>query len=315
MATVHCIGALVVDALSGPLPAYPIPRIKPQVNTRSLQFLPGGGAANTGSALSQIGVPVRIFSKVGADLNGAFLRQELARQGADVSQIRISDGERTPFTFVGVHPNGERTFIHTPGTNLSFCRTDIEERALFDCQFLLYQDLWVLPKLDVPSAPALLAAAQRRGITTLLDECYGLGPKRKVFEAVLPYCDLVLPSFEDLALLYPKLKPAELARKLQGMGARRVVLKLGRRGCLVATPTETVLIPSLADKVVDGTGAGDCFDAGFLAGLVHGLDDVAAAKIGSAAAAACLRHVGGAVGIPKFRELMRRCARTRAPTE
>lgn len=310
MATVHCIGALVVDALSGPLREYPVPGVKPQINTQSLQFLPGGGAANTGSALSQIGVPVCIFSKIGADLNGTFLRQELTRQGVDVSQIRISTAELTPFTFVGVHPDGQRSFIHTPGTNRSFSRADIDERTLFDCRFLLYQDLWVLPKLDAPSAPELLAEAQRRGITTLLDECYGLGPNRKVFEAVLPYCDVVLPSFEDLALLYPKLKPVELARRLQNLGARRVILKLGRRGCLVVTPKETVSIPSLAERVVDGTGAGDCFDAGFLAGLVHGLDDVTSARVGSAAAAACLRRVGGAVGIPKFKTLLRHCRRT-----
>src|SRR5215469_12817042 len=101
MATVHCLGVLVVDALSGPLPHYPVPEVTTQVNTRSIKFLPGGGAANTASALAQLGIPVGVFSKVGADPNGSFLRAELNRKGVDTSSIRESQDESTPFTFVG----------------------------------------------------------------------------------------------------------------------------------------------------------------------------------------------------------------------
>lgn len=297
----------MADALSGPLPQYPEPRSKPQVNTATIRFLPGGGAANTGSALAQIGVSTRVFSKVGSDLNGAFLRQELARQGVDVSHVRVSPKQTTPFTFVGVHPDGNRSFIHTPGTNLTFSTRDIAREALFKCRYLLYQDMWVLPRLDEAAAPKLLAAAQKRGITTLLDECYGLGPKRKPFEAVLPFCDVILPSWHDLQFIYPGLEPVGMARKLLAKGARRIILKLGSRGCLVATHKHTALVPSMAETIVDSTGAGDCFDAGFIAGLAHGLDDVAAAKVGSAAAAACLERIGGAVGIPDYKTLLRKC--------
>ena len=305
MATVHCIGALVVDALSGPLPQYPEPRVRTQINTQSIRFMPGGGAANTGSALAQMGVRTSIFAKVGDDLNGGFLRSELVKAGVDVSQIRVSARESTPFTFVGVHPDGDRSFIHTPGSNLSFSRRDFDLEALYDCKFLLYQDMFVLPKLDGAPAMRLLAGAQRHGIITLLDECYGLGPKRRTFEAALPYCDVAIPSCDDMETIYPGMKPVEIARHLRARGARRVVLKLGPRGCLVATETETALVPSMARHVVDTTGAGDCFNAGFIAGLAHGLGDLQAARVGAAAAAACIRSVGGAVGIPKYKRLAR----------
>jgi len=305
MATVHCIGALVVDALSGPLREYPVPRAKPQINTSSVQFLPGGGAANTGSALAQIGIATKIFSKVGGDINGVFLRQKLAAQGVDVTHVRVSPKETTPFTFVGIHPNGDRSFIHTPGTNLTFSKRDLALPELCRCRFLLYQDMWVLPQLDGPAAPRILATAQKRGVTTLLDECYGLGPDRRTLEEALPFCDVILPSYDDLSGIYPGLKPAEVARKLMAKGAQRVVLKLGPRGCLVAARDEMSLVPSIANTIVDGSGAGDCFNAGFIAGLAHGLSDLAAARIGAAAAAACLRQVGGAVGIPKYKFLLR----------
>jgi sugar/nucleoside kinase (ribokinase family) len=302
MATVHCIGALVVDALSGPLPSYPVPGVRTQINTESIRFMPGGGAANTGSALAQLGIGTAIFAKVGSDTNGGFLRRALGKVGVDVSQVRVAARESTPFTFVGVHPDGDRSFIHTPGANLSFSRRDFDLEALYDCKFLLYQDMFVLPKLD-RAATRLLAGAQKRGITTLLDECYGLGPKRRTFEAVLPYCDVAIPSCDDMQVMYPGMKPVDIARHLRARGARRVVLKLGARGCLVATEKETALIPSLAKQIVDTTGAGDCFNAGFIAGLVHGLSDLQAARIGAAAAAACIRFVGGAVGIPRYKKL------------
>ncbi len=304
MATVHCLGVLVVDALSGPLPHYPVPGVTTQVNTRSVRFLPGGGAANTGAALGQLGVSVAVFSKVGADSNGAFLRSELKQKGVDVSHIRETAEESTPFTFVGIHPNGDRSFIHTPGCNLGFSLGDLDLEALYHCKALLYQDMWVLPKMDGPAAPEILAGAQKRGVITLLDECYGLGPKREVLEAALPYCDVVLPSADDMRVLYPGASPADIIVRLREKGARRVVLKLGREGCLVANDKSTSHLPSVATEIVDTTGAGDCFDAGFIAGLVNGLDDVQAAELGNRTAAACIRNVGGAVGIPRYETLV-----------
>jgi sugar/nucleoside kinase (ribokinase family) len=302
MAKVHCIGVLVVDALSGPLPQYPVPKTKTQVNTQTIKFLPGGGAANTGSALAQLGISTAIFSKVGGDMNGAFLIQELAKSGASVANIHVAKDETTPFTFVGVHPDGDRSFIHTPGCNLTFSANDLDLDALCDCEFLFYQDMFVLPQLDT-AAPKLLAEAQRRGVVTLLDECFGLGPKRDIFEAAIPHCDVVLPSYDDMLHIYPGLTPEAMARTLREKGARRVVLKLGKDGCLAVNAAGTFRVPSVATEIVDTTGAGDCFDAGFITGLANGLDDTAAAKVGAAAAAACIRHVGGAVGIPKYSEL------------
>jgi len=306
MAKVHCLGVLVVDALSGPLPHYPVPGVTTQVNTTSIKFLPGGGAANTGSALAQLGLSVAVFSKVGADPNGSFLRAELKRNGVEISHIRECPDESTPFTFVGIHPTGDRSFIHTPGCNLSFSVKDLDLEALYACRFLLYQDMWVLPKMDGSAAPGILAEARKRGVITLLDECYGLGPKREVFEAALPYCDVVLPSVDDMRVIYPGLSAVDVAERLRQKGARRVVLKLGPEGCLVAGTQGTVHLPSVATEIVDTTGAGDCFDAGFIAGLVNGLDDVQAAKVGNMTASACIRNVGGAVGIPSYEIMIRK---------
>src|SRR5450759_4185634 len=211
MPRINCLGILVVDALSGPLSRYPEPRIHSQVVTQSVRFAAGGGAANTGRALAKLGLNVGVFSKVGDDPNGAFLRSELAQAGVDTRGIRVAAGESTPFTFVGIHPDGDRTFIHTPGVNLTFSPADLDLEALFTADILLYQDCWVLPQLDGEPGARLLAEARRRGLKTALDECWGLGPRRDVLETMLPYCTCFMPSADDLRTIYPDWPPERLA--------------------------------------------------------------------------------------------------------
>jgi sugar/nucleoside kinase (ribokinase family) len=265
--------------------------------------MPGGGAANTGSALAQIGVPVTVFSKVGDDANGQFILTHLQGYEVNTSGIRVSSQDTTPFTFVGIHPGGERTFVHTPGANKTFCLDDLDRADLFQADFLLYQDLWVLPCLDGEPGAGLLAEAQRHGIVTFLDECWGLGPNRKVWEIMLPHVDYALPSFDDMRVIYPDYSPAEIVAQIHRYGPRTVVVKMGKEGCLVSSNGKLTSVPSYAKEIVDTTGAGDCFDAGFIAGLANGCSDVEAARLGGVAAAACIRHTGGAVGIPSFETL------------
>lgn len=305
MKRVHCLGVMVVDALSRPLPEYPVPGKITQVVTESLRFLPGGGAANTGSALGQLGVPVGVFSKVGGDPNGTLILDELRKHGVDTAGVRVSAEDSTPFTYVGIHPDGERTFIHTPGANCSFSRKDVDLEALLATDFLLYQDLWVLPLLDGRAGAEILAEAQRRGIVTLLDECWGLGPDRDTWETMLPHVDYALPSLHDMRAIYEYCSRDEILDQIHAKGVRTIALKMGEDGCLVSADGQRTLVPSVATDIVDTTGAGDCFDAGFVAGLAHGLLPVDAARAGSVVAAACIRHVGGAVGIPRFEQVLR----------
>jgi len=302
-ARVHCYGIMVLDALCGPLPHYPVPKVEVQVNVRQVRLQPGGGAANSAAALAQIGLPVSLFTKIGTDAVGDLALQQIGRYGVDTDGVIRSDTESTPFTFVGVHPDGERSFVHVPGANRSLRVSDFPEGRLLAAPFLFYQDQWVLPASDGQPGAELLAKARARGVVTLLDECWGLGPRADTLEAMLPHVDYVLPSYDDLLAIYPGLDPAAMGTHLRHLGAGCAVLKLGPRGCLVCDGGEPLAVPSCAGTIVDTTGAGDCFDAGFIAGLAHGLAAREAAVLGNRAAAACIAHVGGACGIPSYATL------------
>ncbi len=303
MSRIHCIGIGVVDALSGPIQAYPIPRERTQVNTESLRFATGGGAVNTSSALARMGMDVTVYTKIGSDLMGRFLLDELIACGVNSSRVIVSESESTPFTFVGIHSGGNRTFIHTPGANLTFCLADLDLHSLSDTDFLLYQDFWNLPSLDGPDAASLLAEAQRRGVITLLDECWGAGPDWSKLALVLPNCDYVIPSYDDMLVLHPGKSPEDIARILRDEGAGAVVVKIGAEGCLVCADGCFERVPAFDVPVVDTTGAGDCWDAGFVAGLADEMDVVSSARLGCACAAFCVQCVGGSTGIPRFEDV------------
>ena len=306
MKRIHCVGALVVDLLCGPIKEYPIPKVHTQVTTDWIRVMPGGGAANTPSAIARMGLAVSAFSKVGDDLNGQFIRAELEILGVDTSGVYVSAGETTPFTFVGIHPDGDRTFIHTPGANVTFNLNDLNIEKVVDGDYLLYHDLWVLPGLDGKPAATLLERAKRNGMVTFLDEGYGYGPKRELLEVMLPFCDYVTPSYDDLQSIYPGTSPTELAGRLLDLGAKTAVIKMGRDGCLVARGRDRTQIPPFVAKVVDTTGAGDCWDAGFIEAFANGEDLLTAATIGNACAAFCIEAVGGSTGVPSYQEVRQR---------
>jgi sugar/nucleoside kinase (ribokinase family) len=261
------------------------------------------------SAVARLGLPVSTFAKVGGDFYGEFIPRELSKLGVDTTGICVSQPEATPFTFVGVHADGDRTFIHTPGANLSFNLADLDLDRVLATDLLLYHDLYVLPELDGGPAASLLAEAQRRGVVTFVDEDFGYGPKLEPLAAMLPYCDFVIPSFDDLRAIYAGASPEEMAAQLLALGARTVVLKMGAEGCLVASGGKRTRVPALPAQVVDATGAGDCWDAGFIAALADGEDVLGAARLANACAAFSIEAVGGSTGVPAYEVVRQRAAR------
>jgi sugar/nucleoside kinase (ribokinase family) len=308
MKNINCLGVAVMDALSGPIEAYPVPRLRPQITLEHCDLMPGGGAVNTASALARMGFPAAVFSKIGKDPMGSLLVKELERCGVKTQYLVVSAEDATPFTFVGVHPGGERTFIHSPGANKTLTLADLDIDALLDCEFLLYQDLWALPALDAGAGAELLASARRRGVVTLLDECWGFGPERGSFEKLVSCCDYVVPSFDDMLAIYPGATPGQIASHLLDLGAGTVVLKLGQSGCYIAEGKERTLIPALPVSIVDTTGAGDCWNAGFLAGLSQGKNVISSARLGCAAAAFSIEAAGGSTGVPMYAAVFLRAA-------
>lgn len=293
--TIHCLGGTLVDILLRPVRAYPRPKKQTSVFVDSLSLSPGGGATNSAITLAQMDCKVRLFSKIGDDYHGAYLVQKLQQAGVDVSALARTQERHTSTVVVGVHEDGDRSFISYHGALGTFSLADVDRERLLASSFLLYPDLFNLPRIDGEAACELLRDAQNRGVTTVVDATWGVsGLQKEVLEAALPYVDYLLPSADECRLIYPHLSDEKIVEFILAKGARAVVLKRGPEGVLAATSQRVFRAPAVRApyEVVDTTGAGDNFNAGFIYGLSRGKSFEDAIALGTAVAGASLLRMG-----------------------
>lgn len=271
----------------------------------------GGSAANVAVGLVRLGVPVLFLSKVGDDVPGHFFLEDLARAGVDTAQVRVDPKTFTPVVIAVVDAEGERTFFACARSAAhTMLRCEEMDPALFA------PAIWVhtsgLCLVEEPSREAMLCAmgmARDRGIPVSLDVNLRLEgdvfppPFRVAVEEAMARADVVLGSASELALLAPASSPAETARVL-AEGRRTVVARLGARGALAVCGAQVVSAPAFPTRVVDMLGAGDAFDAGFIAARVQGMDLAQALRWGNAVAALKIARPG-ARGLPTREEVER----------
>ncbi len=209
--TIHCLGGILVDILLRPIRAYPRPKEQTSVFVDSLSLSPGGGATNSAITLAQMDCNVRLFSKIGNDYHGAYLVQKLQQAGVDVSALARTQERHTSTVVVGVHENGDRSFISYHGALGTFSLEDVDRECLLASAFLLYPDLFNLPGIDGEAGCELLRDAQNRGVATVVDATWGVsGLQKEIMEAVFPYVDYFLPSADECRLMYPQRSDEEI---------------------------------------------------------------------------------------------------------
>ena len=113
--TIHCLGGTLIDILIHPIRAYPRPKQQSSIFVDTMTFSPGGGATNSAIALAHLDCNVRLFSKIGEDNHGAYLIQKLQQAGVDVETLTRTQTHHTSTVIVGVHEDGDRSFISYHG--------------------------------------------------------------------------------------------------------------------------------------------------------------------------------------------------------
>jgi sugar/nucleoside kinase (ribokinase family) len=299
MPDVCCIGNVVVDAIARNIDRFPEPgRL---VLFDSLTLAGGGNGLNAACDLARLGTAVALIGKVGADALGDFLLSQAMAAGVDVAALRRDRQRNTSFTFVAVNARGERSFTHTLGAGAGFGYADVDMSLVRAGKALLVSS-FVLPAFDGPDAVRVLREARAAGRLTAWDAVANEGVDMwGLIREGLPHMDYCIPSEIEARLMLRDSTgpPAVLAERLQRAGARNVVIKLAEAGCLLleAGGRRTHLPAYHVDPVVDTTGAGDAWAAGFLSALLAGDDPRDAAMFGNAVAAHCIMAVGASTGI------------------
>jgi sugar/nucleoside kinase (ribokinase family) len=302
---VLCVGQLAADIL-----VHPVDTVDFAVDTRrvkGIEIRNGGDCLNVALGLARLGNNVAFAGLVGADQLGDYLASVIAAAGIDGQGLRRTDHATTCACLVLINTKGERSFFYHGGTNDLFCRDDVDDGLLAEASLLHVGGTYLLPRFDGDGAAALFARARAEGRRTSMDVTWDTtGRWLSVIAPCLPHLDFFLPSEREAERITGRTAPEDMAAFLLDRGVGTAVIKLGERGCyLKPSGGPGVLVKAFPAHVVDTTGAGDSFVAGFLTGVLKGWDLPASATLGCAVAALNIGAVGATGGIPRFDEAMR----------
>ena len=293
---VICFGALNVDRL------YRVNRIAGKDEESFIidfKESPGGSAANTAVGLARLGLKTGFIGKISDNREGKLLLSDFKHQNVDVDGIIVSKEGRSGIAMGYVDTKGDRALYIDPGVNDSLEFKEIDLKYARNTAFLHLTSF----------VGETSFKAQKELVKKLRDVRISFDPgepyARKgitVLKLMIERSVVMLPSKNELKLLTGK-KYDKGSKILIKKGASIVAVKLGERGCYVTNGKESYLVEPYKVKVVDTTGAGDAFCAGFLYGLIRNKDLYECGRLGNFVASRCIEKVGAREGLPRLSDM------------
>lgn len=311
---VLCAGIVVADHVCTPIPR--LPAAGELMLAERILLTIGGCAANVAVDLARMEVPAAVLGRVGGDIYGRIVPDMLREHGVDVSALRSSPGRDTSQTMIVNVAGQDRRFIHTVGANADFSAADIPLDRVARCRALYVGGYLILPGVRQEELVPIFAAARKAGARTVLDVATpGPADYLPQLERLLPHVDVFLPNSHEAMLITGESDPLRQAEVFLRVGAGMAVITLGGDGAVLAADGLRLKAGVYPMPFVDGSGGGDAFDAGFLYGLLQGLDAEGCLRVASALGASCVRAVGTTTGVFTRRECEEFLARHTLPIE
>jgi len=260
----------------------------------------GGGAAITACCLSKLGLRTLVLGAVGKT-DGQWMLDELRLRGVDPSAICMTEAEPTAFT-VSVSNARDRALFTYGGANRELAA--LMERLADLAGETHVRHIHLAHALDPGRARAVFEAIRDRGCTVSVD--VGWHPNwlsNPEATAALRLVDIFFPNEREASRMTGETEKRLILEAFQRMGLRQVALKLGAAGAALLWNGEMIFQESGPIDPVDTTGAGDCFDAGFLYAWLRGLEPKQCLQAGAACGELSVRALGGVAGVPSREEL------------
>lgn len=264
----------------------------------SMSEAPGGSAANTIVGLARLGARTGFIGKVANDHEGQLLLDDFRKEGVNTKGIVVTKEGRSGAVSVFVDKNGERALYVHPSVNdtLSF-----EEVNLGYAKQTGLLHLTSFGEKPFQAQKRLIEELDNYRISLDPGEIYarkGLAELKPIIER----CYVVMPNESEVKLLTDK-GWREGANQLLREGADTVAVKLGEKGCYVTDGSKSHVVQPYKTEVVDTTGAGDAFCAGFLYGLIKKKGLYECGRLGNFVASKCITKVGARTGLPRANKL------------
>ncbi len=302
--SVLVIGELNVDLVISGLPSLPV--LGQELICTGFTRALGSSSAIFARALAGLGAPVAFMGKVGDDEDGRFMLAQLAQLGIGLEHVVVDPAIQTGVTIslTFAHEKAQLTY---PGSIAAFSLADVDLSALSGFgrhSGHLHMASMYLQTALRPSFPRLLGRAKAAGLTTSLDPGWDpAGRWSEGLDEVLAAVDILFVNEHEVGGITGATSAVEGVRNL----ARRVplvVAKLGAQGALLAGEGRLVTVVPYPVGVLDTTGAGDCFDAGFVyRHVVGGRPAEEALRFANACGAIAVTRLGGASSVPTAAEV------------
>lgn len=279
------------------------------------QLYGGGSAANVAVALARLGTPVTFVGSVGDDGFGRWVTADLAREGVDTRGLMIDRDAFTPVVIALIQPGGERLVVVWPperGADLRLRPQDVDPAWMAGAAWLHTTGMCLRASPVREAVLHGMELARQARATVSLDlnlrvELWGLDAEvRHTFERAVDLSDVVLGSGPEEIAPLAGIDDVPAAARALSTRRRLIVARLGDEGALAAGPLPggTCYVPAFPTPVIDTLGAGDAFDAGFIAARLAGRDTRQSLRWGNATAALKIARPG-ARGTPSLGELER----------
>lgn len=291
-----CLGLLCADLVCDPIDTLPKPG--QLVETRSMDLSLGGCASNAAYDLAQLGVTVGVGGCVGDDFFGRYLIHTLYQAGVNTTSIHCTGDAATATTAViNVHGD-DRRFISTVGANRLFSQVMVPAGLIESSNVIYIGGFLMLDSLETEETLDRLCRARANGAFVVLDVIEVTDPMAmKRLARFLPCTDVVLPNTDEAALLTGFADPWDQAQTFLDAGASTVVITGGEQGVHVMQHGLRLRSDAYPTTFRGGTGAGDAFDAGFIAGHLNGQDLQGCLRWGSAMGASCVRSTSATASV------------------
>jgi len=293
------IGELNVDIIAAGLER--LPELGKEMLAPSLELRMGSSSAICAAASSKLGLRVGFVGKVGDDLFGRFVLGRLQEVGVDTEPIIVDASIRTGAT-IALSTSEDRGFVTYPGSIVALTPEDVDHN-LFERARHVHSSSFFLQQGLQPGYPTLFAAARVRGCTTSLDTGYDpLERWDSTLWDTLRQTDIFLPNEVEAPAIAGQ-TDSGAALEVLAETVPLVVVKMGSRGAIARQGERWVQVAAFPVEVVETTGAGDTFDAGFLTAWLKGFTMEESLTLGVAAGSLSVTKVGGSEGAPTLAQV------------
>ena len=267
----------------------------------------GGSPANIAMNVKKLGVNSLVVACVGQDRLGDFLINHLNAAGISAEYIQRAD-DSTSLVVVNKSSTSPIPIFYR-GADHRISYAPALESAVVDSKIIHFSCWPISMPHSRSTVEKILTQARKSQNLICFDPNYhyqlwNKGENgREYVKSIIGMADIVKPSEDDAERIFGKGEPEKQIEKFLTLGAKLVIMTLGKDGVLVCNGLETLRLPSLATKVEDTTGAGDAFWSGFYAALIKGYAVKEAVSFGCAVSAYKLKYVGAVANLPKLEKI------------